>query len=93
MIASLERQAALSVTSPARKLLIYTTYYEGNECDKYLVCTGQIPNQQIDPIVPWVTKNLGKSVYVMGSDYVWPRGKYRAVEEGLGGEWRDLDRR
>ena len=29
MIASLERQAALSVTSPAKQLLIYTTYYEG----------------------------------------------------------------
>jgi len=40
MIASLERVAALSVTSPAKKLLIYTTYYEGGECDKYLVCTG-----------------------------------------------------
>ena len=83
MIASLERQAALSVTSPARQLLIYTTYYEGNECDKYLVCTGQLPNQQIDPIVPWVTKTLGKSVYVMGSDYVWPRGSTEQLKAAL----------
>ena len=83
MIASLERQAALSVTSPARQLLIYTTYYEGDECDKYLVCTGQLPNQQIDPIVPWVTNNLGKSVYVMGSDYVWPRGSTRQLKAAL----------
>ena len=83
MIASLERQAALSVTSPAKKLLIYTTYYEGNECDKYLVCTGQIPNQQIDPIVPWVMNNMGKSVYVMGSDYVWPRGSTEQLNKAL----------
>ena len=83
MIASLERQAALSVTSPAKQLLIYTTYYEGNECDKYLVCTGQLPNQQIDPIVPWVTNNLGKSVYVMGSDYVWPRGSTEQLKAAL----------
>jgi ABC-type branched-subunit amino acid transport system substrate-binding protein len=94
MIASLERQAALSVTSPAKKLLIYTTYYEGNECDKYLVCTGQIPNQQIDPIVPWVTANLGKSVYVMGSDYVWPRGstdQLKAALEANGGKLAGAD--
>ena len=74
MIASLERVAAKSVTIPAKKLVIYTTYYEGGECDKYLVCTGQVPNQQIDPMVPWLIKNMGKTVYVMGSDYIWPRG-------------------
>lgn len=83
MIASLEREAALSVTSPAKKLLIYTTYYEGGECDKYLVCTGQVPNQQIDPMVPWVMSNVGKSVYVMGSDYIWPRGSTDQLKAAL----------
>jgi len=80
MIASLERVAALSVTGPAKKLLIYTTYYEGGECNKYLFCTGQVPNQQIDPMMPWLVKNLGKSVYVMGSDYIWPRKSTAAVK-------------
>lgn len=83
MIASLEREAALSVTSPAKKLLIYTTYYEGEECDKYLVCTGQLPNQQIDPMVPWLVENFGKTVYVMGSDYVWPRTSTDAVKAAV----------
>lgn len=83
MIASLERVAALSVTSPAKKLMIYTTYYEGGECDKYLVCTGQLPNQQIDPIIPWVMKNLGKSIYVLGSDYIWPRGSTDQLKAAL----------
>jgi urea transport system substrate-binding protein len=83
MIASLERVAALSVTGPAKKLLIYTTYYEGGECNKYLVCTGQVPNQQIDPMMPWLVKNLGKTVYVMGSDYIWPRKSTAAVRAAL----------
>jgi ABC-type branched-subunit amino acid transport system substrate-binding protein len=83
MIASLERVAALTVTSPAKKLMIYTTYYEGGECDKYLVCTGQVPNQQIDPIVPWIMSNIGKSVYVMGSDYIWPRGSTAQLKNAL----------
>ncbi len=89
MIASLERVAAKSVTIPAKKLMIYTTYYEGGECDKYLVCTGQLPNQQIDPIVPWLISNMGKTVYVMGSDYVWPRKSTEAVKaafEAAGGQ-------
>jgi hypothetical protein len=45
MITSLERAAALSVSVPAKKLVIYPTYYEGGECQRYLACTGQIPNQ------------------------------------------------
>src|SRR6185369_7688387 len=89
MIASLERAAAKTVSIPAKKLMIYTTYYEGGECDKYLVCTGQLPNQQIDPIVPWLTKNMGKKVYVMGSDYMWPHASTDAVKaafEANGGQ-------
>ena len=79
MIASLERVAALSVSAPAKKLVIYPTYYEGGECEKYLVCTGQVPNQAIDPFVPWVMERFGKTVYVMGSDYVWPRKTTDAI--------------
>lgn len=52
MITSLERAAALSVSAPAKKLVIYPTYYEGGECERYLACTGQIPNQSVDPFVP-----------------------------------------
>jgi urea transport system substrate-binding protein len=79
MITSLERQAALSVSAPARKLVIYPTYYEGGECNKYLVCTGQVPNQSVDPFVPWLEKNVGKSVYILGSDYSWPRKTADAI--------------
>jgi urea transport system substrate-binding protein len=79
MITSLERQAALSVSSPAKKLVIYPTYYEGGECNRYLVCTGQVPNQSVDTFVPWLEKNVGKSVYIVGSDYVWPRKTAEAI--------------
>ncbi len=59
---SFERQAALSVSARSKKLLIYPTFYEGGECEKYLVCTGQVPNQSIDRFVPWLAKNYGKSI-------------------------------
>ncbi|WP_299668494.1 substrate-binding protein [uncultured Ruegeria sp.] len=79
MITSLERSAALSVSVPAKKLVIYPTYYEGGECERYLACTGQIPNQSVDPFVPWIADNVGKSVYIIGSDYGWPRETAKAI--------------
>lgn len=79
MITSLERSAALSVSAPAKKLVIYPTYYEGGECERYLACTGQIPNQSVDPFVPWISQNVGKSVYILGSDYGWPQETAKAI--------------
>jgi len=79
MITSLERAAALSVSVPAKKLVIYPTYYEGGECQRYLACTGQIPNQSVDSFVPWIEKNVGKTVYILGSDYAWPQKTAEAI--------------
>jgi len=79
MLTSLERQAALTVSTPAKKILFYPTYYEGGECNRYLVCSGQVPNQGIQPFYPWLTKNVGKSVYIVGSDYVWAQKTADAV--------------
>lgn len=83
MITSLERAAALSVSVPAKKLVIYPTYYEGGECQRYLACTGQIPNQSVDPFVPWIMENVGKSVYILGSDYAWPKKTAEAISAAL----------
>jgi urea transport system substrate-binding protein len=80
LIASLEHVAARSVTTPARQLLIYTTYYEGGVCEKPFFATGQVPNQQIDPFSSWLTKNVGKTVYILGSDYIWPRKSSEAIK-------------
>jgi ABC-type branched-subunit amino acid transport system substrate-binding protein len=89
LIASLTHVAARSVTNPAHELLIYTTYYEGEVCDKYFFSTGQVPNQQIYPSVEWLTKNVGKSIYIVGSDYIWPKRSAESVKaacEKFGGK-------
>jgi urea transport system substrate-binding protein len=80
LIASLTHVAARSVTTPAKKLLMYTTYYEGEVCERYFFSTGQVPNQQIAPSVTWLTANEGKSTYIIGSDYVWPRKSAEAIK-------------
>ncbi len=94
LIASLTHVAARSVTTPAKKLLMYTTYYEGEVCERYFFSTGQIPNQQIDPSVEWLTANEGKTTYIIGSDYVWPRKSadaIRASMEAKGGKVLDAE--
>jgi urea transport system substrate-binding protein len=83
LLASFERQAAMSVTIPAKKLLVYPTYYEGGDCNPYLVNTGQLPNQQIDPMVQHLVDNVGKTIYVIGHDYSWPRGSTAQMEKAL----------
>ncbi len=88
-IISPERSATLSVTSKAKKLFFYPTNFEGGECDTYFVATGPIPMQQVDPMMPWVAENLGKSVYVMASDYAWPQKMTEAITaayEKVGGK-------
>lgn len=37
------------------------------------------PNQSVDPFVPWIEKNVGKSVYILGSDYAWPQKTADAI--------------
>lgn len=83
LIASLTHVAARSVTTPAKKLLMYSTYYEGEVCERYFFSTGQIPNQQIVPSVSWLTENEGKSTYIVGSDYVWPRKSAEAITAAM----------
>ncbi len=89
LIASLTHVAARSVTTSAKKLLMYTTYYEGDVCERYFFSTGQVPNQQIAPSVEWLSANEGKSTYIIGSDYVWPRksaDEIRVAMEAKGGK-------
>lgn len=83
LIASLTHVAARSVTTPAKKLLIYTTYYEGGVCEPYFFSTGQVPNQQIVPSVNWLTANEGKTTYIIGSDYVWPRKSAEEITSAM----------
>jgi urea transport system substrate-binding protein len=83
MITSTERAAAQSIAGPLKKLVIYPTYYEGQICDKYYISTGQVPNQSVDPFIPWIVKNIGKRMYILGADYRWPRVTAQAIKASL----------
>jgi urea transport system substrate-binding protein len=80
-LSSAERDAVYDVTTAAKVLLINPTFYEGfGLCNRYFFSTGAAPNQSIEPLVPYAIKNLGKSYFMVGSDYVWGTGSIAATK-------------
>lgn len=72
-----------------RKLYIYPEQYEGQECDPLIFCTGPVPAQQVDPLIPWLMRETGaKKFYLPSADYIWPHtmnSKVREVVTANGG--------
>jgi len=67
------RKAVKPVVEKHRHLLFYPMQYEGMEISPNIIYTGATPNQQLIPAVNWALQKLGKRVYLLGSDYVFPR--------------------
>jgi ABC-type branched-subunit amino acid transport system substrate-binding protein len=90
-IYSSTRQAikAAAVTR-GNTLYIYPEQYEGQECDPLIFCTGPVPAQQVEPLIPWLMQRSGaKKFYLPSADYIWPRllnEKARAVVTAHGGQ-------
>ncbi len=72
-----------------KTLYIYPEQYEGQECDPLIFCTGPVPAQQVDPLIPWLMQKTGaKKFYLPSADYIWPRvmnKKVRKVVTANGG--------
>jgi ABC-type branched-subunit amino acid transport system substrate-binding protein len=73
-----------------KTLYIYPEQYEGQECDPLIFCTGPVPAQQVDPLIPWLMEQTGAKKFAMPSaDYIWPRimnEKVREIVTANGGE-------
>jgi branched-chain amino acid transport system substrate-binding protein len=67
-----------------RKLYIYPEQYEGQECDPLIFCTGPVPAQQVDPLIPWLMQHTdAKKFYLPSADYIWPRVMNKKVREAV----------
>src|SRR5438552_16886859 len=65
-----------------KKLCIYPEQYEGQECDSLIFCTGPVPAQQVDPLIPWLMQQTGaKKFYLPSADYIWPHILNEKVRE------------
>jgi ABC-type branched-subunit amino acid transport system substrate-binding protein len=90
-IYSSTRQAiAGPAVEEGKKLYIYPEQYEGQECDPLIFCTGPVPAQQLEPLIPWLMDQTGaKRFYLPSADYIWPHTmnkKVRELVEAGGGE-------
>lgn len=82
-IFSSTRQAIKSAAVvKGKKLYIYPEQYEGQECDPLVFCTGPVPAQQVDPLIPWLMQQTGaKRFYLPSADYIWPHVMNKKVRE------------
>jgi len=86
---SASRKAVKVVVERHNHLLFYPVQSEGLEQSPNIVYTGATPNQQIIPGVKWCFDHLGRRMFLVGSDYVFPRTANRIIRDqlaALGGE-------
>ena len=81
---------ALEATIKGRVPYIYTPVYEGGDCAAHTFYLGETPEQQIAPSLPKLADFAGgKTFYLIGNDYVWPRttnARAKEVIAKLGGK-------
>ncbi|WP_110926598.1 urea ABC transporter substrate-binding protein [Bacillus massiliglaciei] len=80
---SASRKAMLPVVEQNKGLLWYPVQYEGMEQSPNIFYTGATTNQQIVPAVEWMMENQGKNIFLLGSDYVFPRTANKIVKAQL----------
>jgi urea transport system substrate-binding protein len=84
---SADRKAVLPIFEQSNKLLFYPLQYEGNESSRDVFYSGSTPNQQILPAIDWFLSDEGgnkKKIFLIGSDYVYPRTANYIVKKYLG---------
>ncbi len=63
-----------------KRLYIYPEQYEGQECDPLIFCTGPVPAQQVEPLIPWLMRQTeATKFYLPSADYIWPHTMNKRV--------------
>ncbi|WP_313676369.1 urea ABC transporter substrate-binding protein [Mycolicibacterium sp.] len=77
---SSSRKAMLPVFEINDALLYYPVQYEGLESSKNIFYTGATTNQQIVPALNYLKEKGITSLYLVGSDYVFPQTANRIIK-------------
>ncbi|MFC8830674.1 urea ABC transporter substrate-binding protein [Streptomyces sp. NPDC057137] len=77
---SASRKAVKPVFEKNDALLFYPVQYEGLEQSPNIFYTGATTNQQIVPALDYLKKQGKKSIYLVGSDYVFPRTANKIIK-------------
>ncbi|MET1074800.1 MAG: urea ABC transporter substrate-binding protein [Umezawaea sp.] len=77
---SASRKAMLPVFERNKALLWYPVQYEGLESSPYIFYTGATTNQQIVPALDYLAAQGKKKLFLVGSDYVFPRTANKIIK-------------
>ncbi len=78
---SASRKAMLPVVEADNGLLFYPVQYEGLEASKNIYYTGATTNQQIIPAMDFLKSKGVKTLFLAGSDYVFPRTANKIIKQ------------
>jgi urea transport system substrate-binding protein len=78
---SSSRKAMLPVFESLDSLLFYPVQYEGLESSENIFYTGATTNQQIVPALDYLKEQGVKSMFLVGSDYVFPRTANKIINQ------------
>jgi len=69
-VTSSSREVMRPIVQRFQGLYFYNALYEGGVCDRRHVCTGMVPSQQLEALIPYVVNELGgKRGYILAADY------------------------
>ncbi|MFZ5482597.1 MAG: EAL domain-containing protein [Pseudomonadota bacterium] len=74
---------AAQVAEPRRVPLLNFSFYEGSIGGRYFFHFAALPNQQIDPMMPFMARRYGPKMFFAGNNYEWPRGSIDAAKRAL----------
>ncbi len=85
METSAARNAGLPIVTRGKTPYIYTSFYEGRSCNKYMFVNAWVPDQQVAPIVDYFMKtSKAKNFFLIGSDYAFGRGMLEFTKNYIG---------
>ena len=87
---SASRKAVLPVFEELNGLLFYPVQYEGLEMSPNIFYTGAEPTQQIIPGIDYFLEEGYSNIFLLGSDYVFPRTANTIIKAQLDAEGASL---
>ena len=79
---SASRKAVLPIVEQYDNLLFYPVFTEGMESSPNIIYMGPDATQQIIAGLDWViNQKKAKSLYFVGSDYIWPRTSFKIARQ------------
>jgi branched-chain amino acid transport system substrate-binding protein len=84
METSAARNAGAPIADRAKTLYIYTSFYEGRACGKYLYVNAWVPEQVVPPLIKFMAdEKKVKKWFAVGSDYAFGRGMIDAAKKTI----------